>query len=97
MSAIANFPNLPPAEQQAILQAPALKPPPGVVPNFKNTAADNAGIVAYGVICLSLVFFLIIVRFYSRLFVVRRWMAEDVVGLLGLVSPSLSLSFSHNV
>ncbi|KAI0157193.1 hypothetical protein GGR52DRAFT_586993 [Hypoxylon sp. FL1284] len=74
--------SLTPAEQNARLDGAASDPPPGTHSNFDNPV--NHGDIAYGVTIaltiLTAIFCLI--RFYSRVFVMRRVSGPDVLALV---------------
>ncbi|KAI1763848.1 hypothetical protein GGR53DRAFT_345732 [Hypoxylon sp. FL1150] len=76
------FPNLPPAEQQEILNSPGMTPPDGVEPNFDHPPNQNGLAIAISVICLFLVTFSASVRAYSKLALVKRVRLEDYLGLM---------------
>ncbi|RYO83336.1 hypothetical protein DL766_002688 [Monosporascus sp. MC13-8B] len=49
-----NFAALSPAQQQAILHGPAMRPPPGIEPNFTDPPNRNGVVRAYSkLICLK--------------------------------------------
>lgn len=77
MTSIDDFPNLPPAEQQAILNGPALTPPDGVIPNFTNPPNRNGEVLAVIIVCLSLTTVTLLGRLYSRVFLVKALHIED--------------------
>jgi hypothetical protein len=68
---------LPLAQQQALLNGPALKPPPGIKSNF--TDPPNLNEVGYGVIVSSAIICgsLVILRLYSRCFYHKKIDVED--------------------
>ncbi|KAI8966136.1 hypothetical protein F5Y11DRAFT_310539 [Daldinia sp. FL1419] len=73
--------SLPKAEQEAILDGPALNPPPGIVPNFENPPNQNAIGYAATTICLVAAFLGILVRTYGRFFCVRKGLVEDYLAI----------------
>ncbi|KAI0509535.1 hypothetical protein F5B22DRAFT_648961 [Xylaria bambusicola] len=81
MDVILQFPHLTPAQQQAILNGPALIPPDGVEPNLENPSNNNALAIAVSVVGLTLVVISGIGRIYSRVFVVKKLKVEDYLGL----------------
>ncbi|KAI0882849.1 uncharacterized protein GGS22DRAFT_41758 [Annulohypoxylon maeteangense] len=99
-SIIFNFPNLPPALQQQILDGPALAPPDGVTPVFKNPPNRNGQAIAVLVVCLFLSTMAAIGRAYSRTFVMKRVQLQDYLGLLAFGSYAVLawvyLDFLHN-
>ncbi|KAI0880463.1 uncharacterized protein GGS22DRAFT_84149 [Annulohypoxylon maeteangense] len=76
-----NFPNLSPKEQQEILQGAALKPPNGVISNFKNPPNGNAWGLFIIVFCLFMTTVAGLMRLYSR-FILKKAHVEDYLGLL---------------
>ncbi|KAI1483881.1 hypothetical protein F4774DRAFT_423425 [Daldinia eschscholtzii] len=79
------FDLLSPEEQEAILDGPALSPPPGVTPNLESPPNQNAaGLVAIaltmaaGTIAISL-------RGYSRVFITRKLFLEDLLAFAAYV------------
>ncbi|PFH62222.1 hypothetical protein XA68_14501 [Ophiocordyceps unilateralis] len=93
-----NFPSLPPARQQAILNGPGLAPPPGVVPNFVHPPNKTSMGVTIIAICLVLGTLTGLIRLYSRI-CVKKMHAEDVLGFAAYVSFVASgwslLAFGH--
>jgi hypothetical protein len=78
----ANWDNLPPALQQSILDGPALLPPVGVDPNFKNPSIGNTSGIILVVICLFFAITATIGRAYSRLVIQKKLYVEDCELLL---------------
>lgn len=74
---ILNFPNLPPAIQQQILDGPALAPPKGVIPNLKNPPNSNVEAIVVLVVCLFLSTVAGLFRAYTRIFIVRKVYLQD--------------------
>lgn len=72
-----SLPYLPAAEQQALLDGPALAPPAGVVSNFDNPPNNNG--LAQGVIatCITVATLCLVARVYTKLFCVRKFKLED--------------------
>lgn len=68
---------LPRAMQEKILNGPALKPPPGVLPQFDDP--PNLNSVGYGVVvtCAILAGTLVIARLYARAFYHKKIEFED--------------------
>ena len=81
MEDLHRFPDLSPAEQQAILDGPALTPPQGGSPNLDNPTNRNGTAIAVSVVCLFLLVLSVLIRTYSRLFLVRKWRIEDCMFL----------------
>lgn len=77
MSSIYDFPNLPLAVQQAILNGPAETPPDGTIPDFTNPPNRNGVALAIIVVCISLTALALLCRVYSRAFLVKRLHIED--------------------
>ncbi|KAI2783827.1 hypothetical protein F4815DRAFT_458120 [Daldinia loculata] len=79
------IPYLPPDQQQAALNSPALPAPDGVVPNFDNPGNNNS--LAYGVIgaCAAVSSLCMIIRFYARIFLFKKLKMEDYMILLAFV------------
>ncbi|RWA09087.1 hypothetical protein EKO27_g6021 [Xylaria grammica] len=78
--------SLPPAQQQAILNGPALAPPAGVVPNLDNPPNGNAlciGIIAFLLILATSAFTL---AAYVKLFYVKKLYLEDFSCILSIIS-----------
>ncbi|KJZ70794.1 hypothetical protein HIM_09807 [Hirsutella minnesotensis 3608] len=55
MERLLRFPQLSPAEQQAILDSPAMAPPPRVETNLVDPPNHNALATAFSVVCITLV------------------------------------------
>ncbi|KAI0389135.1 hypothetical protein F5Y17DRAFT_450189 [Xylariaceae sp. FL0594] len=75
------LPHLPPDEQQAILNGPALEPPPGLTSNFSNPPNNNGLALAVTILCLSVSTILLVIRAYTRIFVIRVVRLEDAISL----------------
>ncbi|KAI1276491.1 hypothetical protein F5Y07DRAFT_389242 [Xylaria sp. FL0933] len=73
--------SLPPEQQEAILNGPALPPPPGVVPNFANPPNQNA--IAHATLAISLTLTTIasLIRFCARVFVIKATRLEDYLAV----------------
>ncbi|KAI1817167.1 hypothetical protein GGS20DRAFT_592586 [Poronia punctata] len=78
---LAALPHLPPAEQQAILNGAALKPPPGLTSRFSDPPNDNNLALAVTILCLSVSSILLGIRAYVRVFVIRTVRLEDIISL----------------
>lgn len=72
-----NFPNYPPAVQQAILDGPAMVPPNGTIPDFDDPPNSNSLGIGIGVMCLFLGTTTFFLRVYSRIFIVKKLQIED--------------------
>lgn len=68
---------LTPAQQNAVLQGPALAPPTGVQSQFANPPNHNAMVIAVTSICLILATTFVLLRVYSKAFIDRRVNIED--------------------
>lgn len=68
---------LSPAEQQALLEGPSMKPPPGVIPNLVNPPNKND--LGYGVATASALLcgLLVVLRLYARAFYHKKMVIED--------------------
>lgn len=77
-----NFPNYPPAVQDAILNGPALTPPDGVVSDFDNPSNHNTEALVLAVVCISLALVAAFLRAYSRLFVSQNVHLEDCASIM---------------
>ncbi|KAI0404725.1 hypothetical protein F4802DRAFT_566069 [Xylaria palmicola] len=80
-----DFSSLSPAAQQAVLEGPALAPPPGVIPNFTNPS--NLETLTYAVlgICLFLATVFILLRAYGRWYLVGTMSVGDCLTLLAYI------------
>ncbi|KXX79711.1 hypothetical protein MMYC01_203806 [Madurella mycetomatis] len=85
-SIIQNFPNLPPELQEQILNGPARAPPPGVVPNFDNPPNRTPEAIAVIAVCLFFSTAAVLLRIYSRVFILRKVRLEDYLGLLAFAT-----------
>ncbi|KAI0106889.1 hypothetical protein F4814DRAFT_429300 [Daldinia grandis] len=79
------IPYLPPDQQEAALNSPALPAPDGVTPNFANPSNNNP--LAYGVIaaCVVVSSICMLIRFYARIFLFKKLKLEDYMILLAFV------------
>ncbi|KAI1119778.1 hypothetical protein F5Y10DRAFT_259644 [Nemania abortiva] len=75
---------LPPAQQEAILNGPALDPPPGVMPNFDNPPNGNALCIAVIAVLLVLATSAFILAAYVKSFYVKKLYLEDYLAFAGL-------------
>lgn len=76
---------LPIAEQEAILDGPALRPPPGVVSHLDDPPNNNGLAIGVTTACLALGTCFALVRAYSRLFCVKRLFVEDCMVMNPLI------------
>lgn len=81
-SLILNFPNLPAAVQQQILNGPSLMPPKGIVPDFTNPPNNNHEAIAVGAVCVALSTAAVLGRVYSRIFITKKAELQDCVHYL---------------
>lgn len=81
-----DFYSLPPEEQQAILNGPAVPPPDNVVPNFTNPQSQNTAPRVILGFCLAVNTILVGLRVYSRLFIVKKTTYADY-----LIVPTYAL------
>ncbi|KAI1425929.1 hypothetical protein F5Y12DRAFT_713809 [Xylaria sp. FL1777] len=65
-----------------IREAPAATPPPGVIPNYDNPPNDNGLATAVIIASIAITTFAVIIRFYAKVFCMRRVRLEDYLGLL---------------
>ncbi len=74
---LAQLPFLPPAEQQVILEGPALPPPPGRVSMFENPPNNNGLALAVAILGLSVSSILLLFRACTKIVVLRAVRIED--------------------
>ncbi|KAI0966394.1 hypothetical protein F4678DRAFT_449249 [Xylaria arbuscula] len=74
---------LPPAQQEAILNGPALPPPVGVIPNLENPPNDNLLCIAIITFLLFLATSALALAIYVRLFYAKRVYLEDYLAFAG--------------
>ncbi|KAK9772076.1 putative Integral membrane protein [Seiridium cardinale] len=74
---------LTPEQQDAIINGPALAPPPGTEANFNNPPNENQLVQAVLIICITLVTLLILLRAYAKVVCVGKVQIEDFLVLLG--------------
>ncbi|KAI1806788.1 hypothetical protein F4811DRAFT_560224 [Daldinia bambusicola] len=86
---------LPPEQQQAILNGPALAPPSDdVVPNFENPPNMNKLVVAVVTVGLTIVTIAVFLRAYVKICIVKNPQIQDAIGLL---SYGAFIGFSYCV
>ncbi|KAI1858057.1 uncharacterized protein JN550_012879 [Neoarthrinium moseri] len=83
---MADFSKLTPAQLQAVLNGPALKPPEDVTPNFDNPPNDNALAYTALSVCLAVATITMGIRLYSRVVKVRKLRIEDYLACIGFVA-----------
>ncbi|CAL8574676.1 hypothetical protein XPA_000631 [Xanthoria parietina] len=76
---------------------PALQPPPGVQPNFDNPLTRGPDVVIASSICLALMLSLVVMRFYTKIAIKRRFGWDDwlcipaMAGAIGFAAVSITL------
>ena len=65
------------AQWEAILNAPAIQPPPGVQPNLVNPPNLLPAVITVIILCLGLTTTAILIRMYTKLFLMRSLAYED--------------------
>ncbi|KAI0154795.1 hypothetical protein GGR57DRAFT_501992 [Xylariaceae sp. FL1272] len=85
---LAELPYLPAAEQQLILNGPALLPPPGQLSNFEDPPNNNRLALGVSILCLSTSSLLMLIRTYTRLVALRSFRVEDGIGWLAFAGYS---------
>ncbi|KAI1171057.1 hypothetical protein F4777DRAFT_583303 [Nemania sp. FL0916] len=75
--------SLPLEEQEAILEGPALKPPPGVVVNLENPPNGNTLAITVTTVLLALASIFSLVRVYSRVYCVKHFHFVDYIAFAG--------------
>ncbi|KAI1483082.1 hypothetical protein K445DRAFT_321120 [Daldinia sp. EC12] len=74
---------LPPEQQQAILNGPALAPPSeDVVPNFENPPNMNGLAIAVTTVALVIVTIAVFLRAYVKIWIVKNPQIHDAIGFL---------------
>lgn len=76
---------LSPQQLETLLNEPAGPPPPGVTPNFDDPANLNGLVILTLTLCLVFAFLAVLIRTYTKLFLIRSWDYEDceLSGTLG--------------
>ncbi|KAI0153313.1 hypothetical protein GGR57DRAFT_513151 [Xylariaceae sp. FL1272] len=77
---------LPPEQQIAILNGPALAAPEGINPDFENPPNLNTVAVAATTVSVVLVTTLVLLRAYARLVIVRRLQLQDYICFVSYLS-----------
>ena len=62
---------------QLMLHGPAGTPPKGVVPNFENPSNLNVIVAIALVFCVGFAFLAVLIRMYTKLFLIRSLAYED--------------------
>ncbi len=55
----------------------ALPPPPGITPNFTNPYSIAEGLIAVGILCLTLTSLTTAMRIYTKLYIIKVHGWED--------------------
>ncbi|KAF2651817.1 hypothetical protein K491DRAFT_664884 [Lophiostoma macrostomum CBS 122681] len=82
----------------AILDCPALDPPPGVTVNLLHPPNHRGFGTAVVVSCVVIIVMMSLVRFYVKTFLIKKWHYEDYALLaalffeLGIIAPTLHIS-----
>lgn len=61
---------------QSMMDVPAIAPPPGVTSNFENPVSHDSVNIVFHTICISLATVFLVMRFYTRYFILH-WLAWD--------------------
>ncbi|RYO93912.1 hypothetical protein DL764_007909 [Monosporascus ibericus] len=77
MDQLAQLPYLPPAEQESILNGPALVAPDNEVSDLQNPPNENDFGIAFTVICLVVSTLVLYIRIHTKLFFERTFRIED--------------------
>ena len=77
-------------QDPALLQKPALPPPPGVIPNFTNPKDNGRSLVVVGAILLAFVFIGLANRAYTKACIVRSTSWDDLTLCLSAVGAYVS-------
>ncbi|MCJ1470231.1 hypothetical protein MMC07_008876 [Pseudocyphellaria aurata] len=77
--------NLTPEQLNSLSNVPALQPPPGVVPNFLNPENQIRSFLVATSLELGIMTVFVLVRFYSKSFLVRKYSWDDLTVLLAVV------------
>ncbi|TGJ78622.1 hypothetical protein E0Z10_g10142 [Xylaria hypoxylon] len=81
-----NWYSLQPAQQQAILDGPALPPPPGILSNFDDPANMNSLTLAVISAAVVLGTLAVLIRVYAKVISARRARLEDYLGLIAFAA-----------
>ncbi|KAJ8133518.1 hypothetical protein O1611_g108 [Lasiodiplodia mahajangana] len=82
---LANFASLTPAQQEQILNSPALRPPPGVQPDFDHP--PNLNHIVYPTVILGLLLstIFILLRIYGRWYCMKTVKVQDGLGIIAFL------------
>jgi hypothetical protein len=72
-----SFSALSPAQQQTVLDGPALPPPEGMQSNFDNPPSFNTGGYIVVSFCLAISTAFVFIRIYSRAFLTKQFRIEE--------------------
>ncbi|KAI1133355.1 hypothetical protein F5Y10DRAFT_274254 [Nemania abortiva] len=81
----------------ALLDGPALQPPPGVVPNFDHPGNLNGVAELTNVLCLLVTVFAVFVRVYALCTCTKKVQLEDVLMLAALVNFLAAIWCSYTI
>ncbi|KAI0859321.1 hypothetical protein F4860DRAFT_269929 [Xylaria cubensis] len=82
---------------EAILNGPALRPPPGVVPNFEHPWNLDTIALLTNAVCLTATLLACSIRAYAKLFCIRKVELEDILMLFALGTYLASIWCSYHV
>lgn len=77
-------------QDPAILELPALPPPPGVIPNFTNPESKGESLIIPGAILLTLVIIAVANRAYTKLCIIRKFSWDDLTLSLSAIGAIAS-------
>ncbi|KAI1342428.1 hypothetical protein F5Y15DRAFT_303954 [Xylariaceae sp. FL0016] len=80
-----HFHQLPPAEQQRVLNGPSLEPPEGVVPNFDHPPNNNVLALGISSYCLAVSTMSVLLRVYARFWCMRKGLVEDYLAIAAFI------------
>ncbi|KAI0437440.1 hypothetical protein F4803DRAFT_555988 [Xylaria telfairii] len=83
---LADFNHLTPAQQEALLDSPALKAPEGIMPNLTNPPNYNTLSYAVTIVAFTIATVFFLIRAYSRLIMSKIVHIEDALALLAFGS-----------
>ncbi|KAI0481933.1 hypothetical protein GGR56DRAFT_617870 [Xylariaceae sp. FL0804] len=81
----------------AVLDGPALAPPPGHVSNFDNSWNLNGVAEAANAACVVATVLVVAARFYDRVYCMRKILLEDMLALAGLVTYFAAIGCSYRI
>ncbi|KAI0121425.1 hypothetical protein F4776DRAFT_630805 [Hypoxylon sp. NC0597] len=70
-------------EPEALLNGPALSPPPGVIPQLDNPPSNRATAISVPIVCLVVSTLAMAMRLYTRIRIIRHMSITDYSLLLG--------------